>query len=126
VEIDLTGSDDEDAPPPAATATVAAASAQRPAGPKRPRDGSAAVAAPTPLQERQPANQGWQPANCGWVCPTCTLFNAAASAQCEMECGGVRLEGAARPEGDKQRLEPRPDAKPGTQPQWPSRVKVPP
>ena len=136
VEIDLTGSDDEGAPPPAATATVAAASAatalpaaasaQRPARPKRPRDGSAAAAAPTPLQERQPANQGWQPANRGWVCPTCTLLNAAASARCEMECGGVRPEGAARPEGGKQRLEPRPDAKPSTQPQWPSRVKVPP
>ena len=140
VEIDLTGSDDEGAPPPAATATVAAASAatalpdaaseQRPARPKRPRDGSAAAAAPTPLQERQPANQGWQPANRGWVCPACTLLNAAASAQCEMECGGVRPVvrpvGAARAGGDKSPLEPTPVAKPGTQPQWPSRVKVPP
>ena len=42
-----------------------------------------------------------------------------------MECGGVRPDGAARPEGGKQRLERKPDAKPG-QPQWPSRVKAPP
>jgi len=93
VEIDLTGSDDEAAPPP-----------------KRPRDATAA--APAPLQERR------QPANRGWVCPVCTLFNAAASARCEMECGGVRPDGAARPEGGKQRLERKPDAKPGGQPQW--------
>ena len=43
-----------------------------------------------------------------WACPICTLVNAAASAQCEMECGGVRPDGAAW-------LEAKPEAKP----QWP-------
>ena len=99
---------------------------------------------PPPLQERQPANQGWQPANRGWACPTCTLLNAAASTRCvmecytlatpfatplaarlatplatplrcDMECGGLRPEGVTRLEGDTQRLETTPDA----QPQWP-------
>ena len=134
VEIDLTGSGDESDPPPppataaataataATTAVPAAVSTQWPVGPKRPRGGGAATAAPTPLRERQPANQGWQPANRGWACPTCTVFNAAASARCEMECGGVRP--AARPQGGKQLLDVKPDAKLATQLQWPSTVKV--
>ena len=39
-----------------------------------------------------------------------------------MECGGVRP--AARPQGGKQLLEVKPDAKLATQLQWPSTVKV--